>query len=435
MVAAISVTPPGECAEHARLSAHLRSLLLLKRGCDNQSSTVALTVGVCSSLIDEVVFDVASELHRAIASGMETTASVEQRVPPTDEVVSKYATAARAQEAEAQRLVASGFFPPSGKNDGTVNGQPRGKSQSSSNKAPSTSKESADMYGRPPGPSKETAECQVCRQRVAASRFAHHLERCLGKGRQAGRRPSGQTQTQNQPAPPLAPPVASARRPTVTPSVPVAFLVQQPTVQLPKVRFLLNPKSSFDSEKPIPVWPPASDSQKRKKEPKTKTLASLLRSNADDVPLAAMVGKTSTGAKTTVASVAASQSMKSTSTKTKKESNKLPGVAVGKVTKAKNIPPKNTETKKSASEKKTKKAVGKNAPKQLPLDPFAFPGTAVGEQLPKNKNVQDSFSFPEQIDGDGSGNSNDDFELLFDAGNANHGDETMLVNGYQDLFA
>jgi hypothetical protein len=109
-MAAMSVTPPANAAEHARLQSHLRAVLRLKAGCDNHNSVTALTVRTYASIVDEVVADVAGELHRAIATGLDTIDSVSQRVPPADDVIADYNAAVAAQEAEAERLRASGIF-------------------------------------------------------------------------------------------------------------------------------------------------------------------------------------------------------------------------------------------------------------------------------------------------------------------------------------
>ena len=204
-MAAMSVTSPANAAEHARLQSHLRAVLRLKAGCDNQNSVTALTVRAYASIVDEVVADVAGELHRAIATGLDTIDSVSQRVPPADDVIAGYEDAVAAQEAEAERLRAGGFFgealrtrdpsaalasKPADASAGAVKQEPRA---------------GGDLYGRGPGAAKETAECPVCAQTVAASRFAHHLERCLGKGRLAVRRPAPSAAPAKAPAPPRKP--------------------------------------------------------------------------------------------------------------------------------------------------------------------------------------------------------------------------------------
>ena len=183
-MAAMSVTPPANDAEHARLQSHLRAVLRLKAGCDNPNSVTALTVRAYASIVDEVVADVAGELHRAIAIGLDTIDSVSQRVPPADDVIAGCAAAVAAQEAEAERLRAGGFF-----------GEALARDPSDARSKPASASAGAakdvaggDLYGRGPGAAKETAECPLCAQTVAASRFAHHLERCLGKGRLAVRR-------------------------------------------------------------------------------------------------------------------------------------------------------------------------------------------------------------------------------------------------------
>ena len=252
-MAAMSVTPPANAAEHARLQSHLRAVLRLKAGCDNHNSVTALTVRTYASIVDEVVADVAGELHRAIATGLDTIDSVSQRVPPADDVIADYNAAVAAQEAEAERLRASGIFGESSARDDPSDA---GRSKQAGGTA-HAAKEVAggDLYGRGPGAAKETAECPLCVQRVAASRFAHHLERCLGKGRQAVRRPAPAPEPRPV-APPKKPPSsAQVGRPTSHPienrnRVPTANDVPpiagsgEKAPAPPRVRFVLNPRAT-----------------------------------------------------------------------------------------------------------------------------------------------------------------------------------------------
>ena len=257
-MAAMSVTPPANDAEHARLQSHLRAVLRLKAGCDNPNSVTALTVRAYASIVDEVVADVAGELHRAIAIGLDTIDSVSQRVPPADDVIAGYAAAVAAQEAEAERLRAGGFF-----------GEALARDPSDARSKPASASAGAakdvaggDLYGRGPGAAKETAECPLCAQTVAASRFAHHLERCLGKGRLAVRRPAPSAAPAKAPAPPRKPSAVSrpqdpientqntqtTARPNthashhVASSAPVASVVS--AAPGARVRFVLNPRSA-----------------------------------------------------------------------------------------------------------------------------------------------------------------------------------------------
>jgi SAGA-associated factor 11 len=52
----------------------------------------------------------------------------------------------------------------------------------------SGSKGAVDMFGNQVHPvALDQVGCPVCRRHVAAGRFAPHLEKCMGKGRQASR--------------------------------------------------------------------------------------------------------------------------------------------------------------------------------------------------------------------------------------------------------
>ena len=160
-MAAMSVTPPANDAEHARLQSHLRAVLRLTAGCDNPNSVTALTVRAYASIVDEVVADVA-EVHRAIAIGLDTIDSVSQRVPPADDVIAGYAAAVAAQEAEAERL------------RGRVSGRLSraihpARSKPASASAGAAGPSPAATWPNGPGAAKETAECPLCAQTVAAS--------------------------------------------------------------------------------------------------------------------------------------------------------------------------------------------------------------------------------------------------------------------------
>ena len=298
-MAAMSVTPPANAAEHARLQSHLRAVLRLKAGCDNHTSVTALTVRTYASIVDEVVADVAGELHRAIATGLDTIDSVSQRVPPADDVIAGYHAAVAAQEAEAERLRASGIFGESSARDDPSDARSK---QTGAPTGAAKDVAGGDLYGRGPGAAKETAECPLCVQRVAASRFAHHLERCLGKGRQAVRRPAPAPEPRPPAPPKKLPSSAAVGRPPILDRVstanrapPIAGSGSAPAP--PRVRFVLNPRATdprateaatdflFASPGPGP-----NATRTDKKTQKTKSVASLMGLGAmDDVPLSAIV--------------------------------------------------------------------------------------------------------------------------------------------------
>lgn len=438
----------GDALEHARLSDHLLLVRRLKAGCENRSSVVALTVGLCSELIDEVVCDVAWELHRGIGTGLETTASVSQRVPPTENVVAKYAAAVVAQEAEAE---ASGCLPSNCKNDPSSTVQRPATKDGRVNR--SGSKETGgDLYGRVAGASKELADCPMCATRVAASRFAHHLERCLGKGRLTGGRVKKPVVVPVlAPTPPELKPWVPHKKqpvPTATPQGPVT------QAQRLKVRFVLNPKpaGSVDTEKlatekpPRGVWPGApgvAPTKARKpKPPKTKTLAALMQS--DEVSLAPMVtssasmddrGGGSNPGKTVPLRVDKGRGEKTTLTAGKNalgatvRANALAGVVVGGVVK-KEIAPKVAKKNGTGAEKKPAAKPKKVTPAKAKPAPSLFSG------FPTRTHV-DSFSFKETEEPRFAQRHDDDFELQFDDDDDTTmgGDEPRFVTGYHDLFA
>ena len=497
-MAAMSVTPPANAAEHARLQSHLRAVLRLKAGCDNHTSVTALTVRTYASIVDEVVADVAGELHRAIATGLDTIDSVSQRVPPADDVIAGYHAAVAAQEAEAERLRASGIFGESSARDGPSDARSK---QTGAPTGAAKDVAGGDLYGRGPGAAKETAECPLCVQRVAASRFAHHLERCLGKGRQAVRRPAPAPEPRPPAPPKKLPSSAAVGRPPILDRVstanrapPIAGSGSAPAP--PRVRFVLNPRATdprateaatdflFASPGPGP-----NATRTDKKTQKTKSVASLMGLGAmDDVPLSAIAasakkepssslgtgtgtqkkggrvaekahakraGKSAVGVaagkvakKETAATLKASLSVKEGA----KEGKKKPGKKSVSVS----VAPSTTSAAVFVAKKprsipgtraKTKQKQTRNSGFFLSEDPFSFGsfGGGAGNAFGAPSGLGgfgasgDSFAFEhERGAGDGSGSTHEDFELLFDVddgGGATGGGEGVLTGGFRDLFA
>ena len=150
--------------------AQLRAVMRLKRGAvENRNSVVGCAIATYQHVLDGVIADVAVELHRALALGLDTLDSVEQRVPPA-EVIAGFEAAAKAQADAAARA--------DGENLAPAPAHPKPPPAKAG-------KGTRDIYGRLGGASKELAACPVCAQRVAAARFAQHLERCMGRGRAA----------------------------------------------------------------------------------------------------------------------------------------------------------------------------------------------------------------------------------------------------------
>ena len=434
-MATMSVTPPANAAEHARLQSHLRAVLRLKAGCDNQNSVTALTVRAYASIVDEVVADVAGELHRAIATGLDTIDSVSQRVPPADDVIAGYHDAVAAQEAEAERLCAGGFFGEANVGAGAVKQDVAG----------------GDLYGRGPGAAKETAECPVCAQTVAASRFAHHLERCLGKGRLAVRRPASLAAPSKDPPAPRKHTGQSAVGRLSRPIEPNARVDHAPPPAPPRVRFVLNPQLD-----------PQLDPQKARK---TKSVASLMGlEEMDDVPLSAIAREARSSRKAPTATGGTRGKEKgdfrAASKATSKASEKsATGVAAGAVAKkGKKTVAGGATAAAGAVAKKQAKQTHKSSLLSKPLGgafrvsveaPFGGGGAGNADGETRfgglgglggfGAPAGDSFAFEhERGAGDGSGSTHEDFELLFDvdlSGGATGGGEGVLTGGFRDLFA
>ena len=160
---------PALQAEYAKLTAQLQALWRLKQGAENPNSIVGATIITYRQLLDGLIKDVAVETHRSLSLGLDTLDSVQDRVPGAAE-------AAAAQTPTKAQMAALGSMGPA---EITVE-TPSGK----------VGKGTKDIYGRTGGASKEATTCPLCLQQMAASRFASHLERCLGKGRTA-RGPGG----------------------------------------------------------------------------------------------------------------------------------------------------------------------------------------------------------------------------------------------------
>ena len=179
--APIAPSPPAplpmtdaERREHEKLRAQIAAIARLKRGVERVDSVVGATVATYEKILDGAIWDVAIDLHRTLSLGLETLDSVQERVPPTDAASIAHDLLARDAGANAEACAMQGMGPR------PINIQPpSGK----------VGKGTKDIYGRTGGVSKQATECPLCVQKVAAARFAQHLERCMGKGRTSARQP------------------------------------------------------------------------------------------------------------------------------------------------------------------------------------------------------------------------------------------------------
>ena len=237
---------PALQAEYAKLTAQLQALWRLKQGAENPNSIVGATIITYRQLLDGLIKDVAVETHRSLSLGLDTLDSVQDRVPGAAE-------AAAAQTPTKAQMAALGSMGPA---EITV-------------ETPSVKvgKGTKDIYGRTGGASKEATTCPLCLQQMAASRFASHLERCLGKGRTA-RGPGG---------------------------IPAGL---QQRVRLAAAGRASVGMAPAGARGPL-VWAPsaaplgAKEQAVKKKKPKAKSLAELTATEDedDDVPLSVMAAK------------------------------------------------------------------------------------------------------------------------------------------------
>ena len=136
--------------------AQLRAVMRLKRGAvENRNSVAGCAIATYQHVLDGVIADVAVELHRALALGLDTLNSVEQRVPPPAEVIAGFEAAAKAQADAAARA--------NGENLGPAPAHPK-------HPPAKAGKGTRDIYGRLGGASKELAECPVCARRESPPR-------------------------------------------------------------------------------------------------------------------------------------------------------------------------------------------------------------------------------------------------------------------------
>ena len=157
-----------------------------------------------------------------------------------------------------------------------------------------------DIYGRTGGASKEATTCPLCLQQMAASRFASHLERCLGKGRTArgpGGIPAGLQQrvrlaAAGRASVGMAP--AGARGPLVwaAGAAPLGAKEQALKKKKPKAKSLAELTATEDEDDDVPLSVMAAKAAKKKvvkgvkaaKEPgakkagKTKSLSDIFAS-------------------------------------------------------------------------------------------------------------------------------------------------------------
>ncbi|PSC71638.1 SAGA-associated factor 11 [Micractinium conductrix] len=143
---------PAQLAwEATLLRERLKFVRELKAELAEPGCAVAASVDAYSSLIDGVIEDVALEVHRAVQTGVDDLADVRHRL-------------------------ASG--------GGSAGGPPPPPPLP----PPVAKGAMVDVFGHVVPPiALDQVSCPNCNRKVAAGRFAPHLEKCMGRGRQASR--------------------------------------------------------------------------------------------------------------------------------------------------------------------------------------------------------------------------------------------------------
>ena len=268
----------------------LRAVLRLKRGAEDPGSVVGATIATYALVVDAVIADVAVEAHRALTVGLENVDSAETRVPPPERVLARFRAAAEAQARHA--AASSGATKPvvvPGRTPMDASGSPPPPAPSSSTPAAEASASNVDVYGRAYGACKATAECPICVQKTAASRFAQHLERCMGKGRRRRAAAVAGAGTGFYPGGILS---RIARRDAVR---------REEAMKIETERRTAAEKERAEKERAVRTAAKRAKTAERVRraeeknasgrtgKPKTKTMAELLGDDGrDDVPLAAM---------------------------------------------------------------------------------------------------------------------------------------------------
>ncbi|KAK9841974.1 hypothetical protein WJX81_002182 [Elliptochloris bilobata] len=125
--------------QEALLAKRIEFVQRLKADLADSNSVAAQTVAAYTELIDELVKDVAVEVHRGVNIGLDDLRNVEanRELPPTSAVPGRSAK--------------------------------------------------VDVFGQVISQQVDDVRCKHCKRLINGSRFAQHLEKCLGKGRNAAR--------------------------------------------------------------------------------------------------------------------------------------------------------------------------------------------------------------------------------------------------------
>ncbi|KAG2437892.1 hypothetical protein HXX76_005509 [Chlamydomonas incerta] len=174
-------------AEEDRLRRQIAILTQFKDMLRNESSVASQTVAVFAELLDEVVLDVAQEVHREARTGR-------LPLPAASEPAEAAGLAGAHAAAGAPAAVANGGGPAAGSGGAPL---PAGAAAAATAAAGAVAPAAparagrggaVDVFGQShPAKATDIVTCRNCGRQVQAGSFAPHLEKCMGKGRAAAR--------------------------------------------------------------------------------------------------------------------------------------------------------------------------------------------------------------------------------------------------------
>eukprot|EP00890_Picochlorum_soloecismus_P004798 jgi/Picsp_1/5319/NSC_02680-R1_ataxin-7-like protein 3 len=149
----------------------------LQKVLEDESMLVTKTVEAYSEVIDEIVRDVCLSVHREVSTGMDGLEDLDLEEKTQNKTSNQQDREMTAAEALKKMELQFGTAKMLGVQM-------------------SGSKGAVDMFGNSIQPvALEQVGCPVCGRKIAAGRFAPHLEKCIGGGRQASRVNAGRNKT------------------------------------------------------------------------------------------------------------------------------------------------------------------------------------------------------------------------------------------------
>lgn len=131
-------------AEETALKARIAVVRRLHEGLSQPSSTLAQTVAAYQDILDDVILDLVLDVHRAVKTGQDNLLDVDVDAP------------------------LSGDFP-------------------AASAAANPRRNQKDVFGQTISATASVIiSCTNCQKRMAASRFAPHLEKCMNSGERSG---------------------------------------------------------------------------------------------------------------------------------------------------------------------------------------------------------------------------------------------------------